>query len=227
MLVDEQGNFLTQRAYPSMALFRLKAYEDTFMIFHGSDQLVLPPSIPVTGDRRPAKIWNDKVTVVEAPAHYHDWFSERLGMNCRLVGFPEEQPRLIDPAYRPSSENVSLADGYPLLVIGQASLDDLNQRLEQPVPMNRFRPNIVFTGGKPYEEEEWRNFRVGNNRFLGVKPCSRCVLTTVDQDTGVAGREPLLTLSRYRKKNDKIYFGQNVIPLDYHEVHEGNEIALD
>lgn len=226
MLVDEQGNFLTQRAHPRMALFKLEARGAVFEVSHGLDRCTLPAELPVSEAMKPARIWNDTITVVEASRSYHDWFSERLGIKCRLVGFPENQPRLIDPDYRPANENVSLADGYPLLVVGQASLDDLNSRLTQPVPMNRFRPNIVFAGGDPYEEDAWRGFRIGGNRFVGVKPCGRCVLTTVDQATGIAGKEPLLTLSRYRKMNDRICFGQNVIPVDHHEVHEGDEIIL-
>jgi hypothetical protein len=227
MLVDASGTFQTQRLIPQMALFRIHMSGNAIVVFFESDQIELLAEPPVHGKTIPARIWNDTVAVVEASKQYHDWFSARLGMTCRLVGFPEHESRLIDPAYRPGQENVSLADGYPLLVIGQSSLDDLNSRLEQPVPMNRFRPNIVFTGGDPYEEDQWRKFRVGGNRFLGVKPCGRCVLTTVDQDTGVAGKEPLLTLSRYRRKGERICFGQNVIPVDYHEIHEGDEIVLD
>lgn len=227
MLVDEGGNFLTQRVIPRMALFKLHFNGHAIVVSHERDKLELPTELPVRGETIPARIWNDTVAVVEAEKHYHEWFSSRLGIKCRLVGFPEHEPRLIDPAYRPAQENVSLADGYPLLVIGQSSLDDLNGRLEEPVPMNRFRPNIVFTGGDPYEEDSWRQFRIGANRFLGVKPCGRCVLTTVDQETGVAGKEPLLTLSRYRRKNERICFGQNVIPVDYYEVHEGDEIVFD
>lgn len=225
MLTDEEGKFLTQRVHPRMALFKVHQTNGQYVISYGQDKLSLPPA-PGTGAQRDARIWNDTVSVVEAGPVYHTWFSERLGIRCRLVAFPEENPRLIDPAYRLANESVSLADGYPILIIGQASLDDLNGRLETRVPMNRFRPNFVFTGGAPYEEDTWRNFRVGNGSFVGVKPCARCVLTTVDQERGVAGKEPLLTLSRYRKKGDKIYFGQNVIPVGFKTIYEGDEISV-
>lgn len=227
MLVDADGNFLTQRNHPKMALFNLRWERNALVVTHEGAQMELPVDHPGKGPAKAARIWNDSVSVVEAAADYHAWFSDRLGIACRLVHFPEEQPRLIDPAFRPANEHVSLADGYPILVIGQASLDDLNARLEQPVPMNRFRPNIVFSGGDPYEEDGWKHFRIGNNRLLGVKPCGRCVLTTVDQKTGIPGKEPLLTLSRYRRMNERICFGQNVIPIDYHEIHEGDEIILE
>lgn len=225
MLIDASGRFLTQRNLPQMALFKVSPQGKSFIITHGSDSLQLPTE--AGGAAIAAQIWNDAVDVVEPSADASRWFSERLSMSCRLVAFPESNPRLIDPAYRLARESVSLADGYPVLIIGQASLDDLNDRLQKPVPMNRFRPNLVFRGGTPYEEDEWTTFRIGANRFAGVKPCGRCVLTTVDQDTALVGREPLLTLSKYRRDRDKINFGQNVIPLDYHEIHEGEEIILE
>lgn len=227
MLIDEEGKFLTQRAQPQMALFKLAKYDHAFEISFGKDSLELPLDIPSSGKERTAVIWRDNVSVCEAPDYLHRWFSDRIGFPCRLVAFPESNPRPVDAAYRLANENVSLADGYPILIIGQSSLDDLNTRLDLPVPMNRFRPNLVFTGGLPYEEDNWRNFRVGQNALLGVKTCGRCVLTTVDQATGVMGKEPLLTLSRYRKKDDRICFGQNVIPVDFNEIHEGDEIILD
>lgn len=225
MLIDASGRFLTQRNLPQMALFKVSPQGSSFIITHGSDSLQLPTG--TGGTAIAAQIWNDAVDVVEPSADVSRWFSDRLGMSCRLVAFPETNPRLIDPAYRLAKESVSLADGYPVLIIGQASLDDLNGRLQQPVPMNRFRPNLVFLGGTPYEEDTWKNFRIGGNRFAGVKPCGRCVLTTVDQTTAQVGREPLLTLSKYRRDRDKINFGQNVIPIDYHEIHEGDEIILE
>lgn len=225
MLVDEQGKFLTQRAWPQMALFKLRQEGDGFAVSFQEESLSLPRS--VHGESFHAQIWDDSVEVVLAPEVYHQWFSDRLGLKCRLVNFPEKNQRPVDHRYRLANENVSLADGYPLLIIGQASLDDLNARLEKPVPMNRFRPNLVFSGGAPYEEDQWRKFSVGSNSFMGVKPCSRCVLTTVDQTTGEVGREPLLTLSKYRRFNEKINFGQNVIPINCHEIHEGDEISVD
>ncbi len=226
MLIDESGQFMTQRAYPRMSLFALRQTSDSFWIAYGDDELELLSDGPHSGEAVNANIWGDTVDVAEESVKSSLWFSERLGVSCRLVSFPEENPRPIDPQYRLASESVSLADGYPVLVIGKSSLVDLNARLDTPVPMNRFRPNLVFTGGEPYEEDTWKEFLVGANRFAAVKPCARCVLTTVDQATGEKGREPLLTLSRYRRQGDKINFGENVIPIDYHEIHEGDEITL-
>ncbi|NJN42563.1 MAG: MOSC domain-containing protein [Flammeovirgaceae bacterium] len=159
---------------------------------------------------------------------YDQWFSERMGSGCRLVFFPEKNSRPVDPNYRIGNEHVSLADGYPFLIIGEESLNNLNLKLSAPVPMNRFRPNMVFSGGKPYEEDTWRNFRIGENRFAGVKPCARCSIPTIDQDTGEMGKEPSATLSKYRRGEDgKVYFGQNVVALDHNKISIGQKIEIE
>ena len=225
MLVDEKGTFMTQRAFPRMAKFKLKLREDHLQIRFDEDRLEVPLIIK-TGKELKVQIWNDMVTALEASDDLSEWFMERLGINCRLVFFPEENPRLVDPQYALNSDHASLADAYPFLIIGQESLNDLNSRLDTPVPMNRFRPNFVFTGGEAFHEDHWKEFAIGKNRFVAVKPCSRCVLTTVNQDTGEKGIEPLKTLSTYRRVENKTYFGQNLIALDYTEVHVNDVIRI-
>jgi uncharacterized protein YcbX len=134
---------------------------------------------------------------------------------------------LADTNYAPFDANVSFADGYPVLVIGQSSLDDLNTRLSEPVSMIRFRPNLVFEGGLPYDEDQWYEFTVGNLTFYGVKPCARCILTTVDPEKGeIAGKEPIRTLSTYRKRNNKIFFGQNLMTNQTGTIKIGDEISV-
>lgn len=222
MLIDEQGNFMTQRACPEMALFKLSYHTGSFSIHYSGESIILP--FTSAGTSLTAQLWDDTVIVNEVSHQHSEWFSERLEMNCKLVSFPESNARPVDKNYAVSNDQVSLADAYPLLIIGQSSLDDLNQRVTMPLPMNRFRPNIVFTGGEPYEEDGWDHFRIGQNRFAAVKLCSRCVLTTVDQETGIKGTEPLTTLATYRKRDNKIFFGQNLIPLECDILHEGDEI---
>lgn len=225
MLIDNENKFMTQRIYPQMALFKLFFESGNFIIHHSGQLIDLPFR---TEDKSIlANIWNDSVEVYEVSQRHSDWFSKILGMNCRLVSFPENNPRPVDPDFSINDDHVSLADAYPLLIIGQASLDDLNCRLQESILMNRFRPNIVFTGGDAHEEDSWGHFRIGQNRFAAVKPCSRCVVTTVNQDTGEKGSEPLASLATYRKRDNKVYFGQNLIPLDYTEIAEGDEIVLE
>lgn len=226
MLIDHAGVFITQRIHANMAFFKLSFLDEHFEIRYKGDVIQLPVNAPISTDSITATIWDDTVQVFEVLGEYSDWFSQRLGMPSRLVYFPEEHERLVDEKYRRDNDQVSLADGYPFLIIGQCSLDDLNSRLDSPVPMNRFRPNFVFTGGEPYEEDNWRTFTIGKNRFEGVKPCGRCVLTTINQETAEKGSEPLATMAAFRKKNNKINFGQNLLTINTYEVHEGDNIEL-
>jgi uncharacterized protein YcbX len=224
MLVDANNKFMTQRDFPILSLFRTRIDHDTILITKAAESIRLPIMEEVSEPVIETMVWDDPVTTIEVSPQHNEWFSRNVGMACKLVAFPEANPR---PVSHPvNHENVSLADGYPLLVIGQASLDHLNYRLASPVPMNRFRPNLVFTGGEPHEEDAWTNFFIGKNKFAGVKACARCIVTTINQATGEREREPLLTLSRYRKKDTDIYFGQNVLAIDYDEIREGDEITF-
>jgi uncharacterized protein len=226
MLIDSDNQFMTQRTHHTMALFKLSQEQNGFTITHATEKFFLPYESNLLPTPISSKVWDDDVTVFEVSTSASEWFSNQLGLTCKLVQFPEQNARLVDAQYHINHEHVSLADGYPFLVIGQNSLNDLNSRLQNPVPMNRFRPNLVFTGGEPYEEDTWRNFSIGKNKFAGVKPCSRCVLTTINQQTGEQGKEPLATLAKYRQKENKIYFGQNVLTIDYDEIYEGDEIVV-
>ncbi len=224
MLIDHDGRYITQRIHSEMALFKLSFSQENFIIRFGEDLIHLPVNPPISKNSLSATIWDDVVEVYEVLGEYSQWFSERLGINCRLVYFPEIELRLVDENYRLEDDQVSLADAYPFLIIGQASLDDLNKRLKNPLRMDRFRPNFVFTGGEPFEEDRFSNFTIGENKFVGVKPCSRCTLTTVNQETAEKGVEPVATLATYRKENNKIYFGQNLLAKDFNEVYEGDKI---
>lgn len=226
MLVDESGQFMTQRDWPGLALFKTSFGSNGFLIQHADSDIEIPLTAP--GKKSfSARVWNDTVEVIESQPRYSQWFSEILGASCRLVWFPEQQRRPVDPAYAKHNEQVSLADGFPLLLASQSSLDELNHRMKDPVPMNRFRPNIVFTGAAAFQEDHWHYFRIGDCRFAAVKPCARCVITTVDQETGVKGVEPLRTLSAFRMKNNKVYFGQNLLVVNEGEISVGQEIILE
>jgi uncharacterized protein len=215
---------MTQRVHHQMALFRPLWRDKELNVSHGNESIAVPST--ADGPELQATIWDDVVRVVEVNANVSKWFSEQLKMQCRLVAFPEDNVRLVDPRYNLGGNHVSLADAYPLLIIGQGSLDDLNSRMDSPVPMNRFRPNIVFTGGSPYIEDTWTRFKVGNNEFAGVKQCGRCVLPTVDQETATMGREPLATLNKYRKIDGKVLFGMNLIPINHKTIRVGDEISF-
>lgn len=227
MLVDEHGRFITQREHSELALFDVQINGNSLHILHRKNKVEHVVDMRYRASHPvPVSIWKDVVTATEVQPETSRWFSDQLNLPCKLVFFPEENARPVDPAYALKNENVSLADAYPFLLIGQASLDDLNTRLTEPVTMQRFRPNFVFTGGQPYEEDQWKNFSIGNNRFVGVKLCARCTLTTVNPVTGIKGVEPLRTLAAYRNQNGKVNFGQNVVALDTGLLTEGENLML-
>jgi len=167
-----------------------------------------------TAETATVKIWSSSVKGSFYPKEVDEWFSDAIGSRCRLVLMPETTKRIVSPDYaiRKFEDTVSFADGYPFLLIGEASLADLNSRLEEPVPMNRFRPNFVVTGSEAFEEDNWKRIRIGSTEFHVVKPCARCVMTTVDQAAGQKnGKEPLKTLAAYRTRSGNVLFGQNLI----------------
>lgn len=214
MLINEENQFMTQREYPQMAMIQAGITAEGISLFHKNDiheRLTIPfwvsSTHPIT-----VRVWDDLCDAVFVSKEADKWLSERLQVYCRLVFMPDESLRKVDPRYAVQENNItSLSDGYPLLLISQSSLDDLNSRLEKPLPMNRFRPSIVIAGANPYEEDEMENFVIRGVNFYGVKLCARCVMTTINQDTLEKGKEPLKTLSSYRMKDNRIYFGQNVL----------------
>lgn len=214
MLTDANGKFMTQRSLPALALIDVALEANSLVISHRQKNLppLLIPLTSPTAEVLTVQVWDDTMEAHPVAAEADQWFSKALDQPCRLVYQPDSTHRKVDPQYARHDEITSFSDGYPFLLIGQESLNDLNTRLESPVPMNRFRPNLVFTGGKPYEEDAWEAFTVGSQDFFGVKPCARCVLTTIDQITAEKGKEPLKTLSKYRNWNSKILFGQNLLP---------------
>ncbi|MFZ1720693.1 MAG: MOSC N-terminal beta barrel domain-containing protein [Candidatus Moraniibacteriota bacterium] len=227
LLVDENAMFMTQRDFPQLALLKLSFSENGFEVLNIKDNshLILPfesdsnKNISVT-------IWNDVCKAVKLGKDFDDWFSNAVGKKCSLVYMPDDEKRIVEKKYINDEHIVSFADAYPFLIIGQSSLDDLNARLDIPIPMNRFRTNFVFTGGKPYEEDGWKDFKIGKAEFKAVKPCARCVITTTDQQTANRCDEPLKTLSTYRKLNNKVMFGMNVICEEPSIISVNDSITL-
>lgn len=219
MLVDEKGVFVTQRKYPQLVLFQPKIDGGFMQISHkDATKGSVSFSLSQNNENQPieVQVWEDCVVAAEVDEEVSGWFSGILGFNVRLVYMPENSLRKVDPDYAITSDDItSFSDGFPFLIIGQSSLDDLNLRLKEKVTIQHFRPNFVFTGGEAYEEDVWVEFTIGSLAFYGVKPCSRCIMTTVNPKSGTfAGKEPLYTLTKYRKVGNKVIFGQNVIAKD-------------
>ena len=226
MLIDEQNRFITQREHSQLALFRTAISSDHLEVFHLSDPLnrILIPLQYDQHQRFDVTVWDDVCPAVAVSIEADQWFSQRLHQSVRLVYMPENSRREIDPDYAFQQEITSFSDGYPILLLGQASLDDLNTKLKDPIGMDRFRPNIVFTGGEAFCEDAMQSITIGDVKMMGVKNCARCIMTTTDQQTGERSSEPLATLSTYRKRNNKIYFGQNVIPVSSGIIRVGDAI---
>ncbi|MBT8387640.1 MAG: MOSC domain-containing protein [Ignavibacteria bacterium] len=225
MIVDENNQFISQRKYPQLSLLWQAINESLFIINHKQNKIE-PLSIPLSPyneEEINVQIWKDKIPAIKYHSDVNEWFTEAIGLKCSLVYMPDTTKRTVDPKYV-DNQIVSFADGYPFLIIGEESLVNLNNRLKDPLPMNRFRPNLVFDGGKPFDEDGWKRFRIGAIEFHSIKPCSRCVVTTVDQDTSNRGKEPLKTLAQYRKVNGKVMFGMNLVCEGTGNVNVGDQI---
>lgn len=229
LLVDDNNQFLTQRNFPGMALLKTAIKENKLIVFVNNSELdsLTLDLLPSLGERIKVDIWDDNCEAHHIDKKADVWFSHKLNRKVKLVYMPDSSRRNVDEKYALHNDITSFSDGYPILIIGQSSLDDLNSRLDKPVPMNRFRPNIVFTGGLPYQEDDMKHFKIKDLNFYGVKPCGRCVMTTIDQETAIAGKEPLKTLSGYRSANNKVNFGQNVLHTGIGSIQVGDEMAIN
>ena len=225
MVVDGSGNFLSQREYPRMALItpRLKAHTLELRapgMLRLEIELGLPD--PLLAPTLEVQVWDDRVSAYDCDAVTAAWFSNAVGVACRLVRFHPDAKRLASRKWSGDVEAPTLfSDGFPVLLAGAASLDDLNQKLQAAgrgaVPMNRFRPNLVLDGIDAFEEDYVAAFQFGATTLAPVKPCSRCTIPSVDQASGVPGPDPLDILSTYRRKpemDDAICFGMNGIVTD-------------
>jgi uncharacterized protein len=228
MLADEQNVFLSQRTSPQMALLQPEISSEGLMVFHKHNRAnqVSIPFLNGDGKKVHATIWEDTCEAYEAGNDINEWFSDMLQIKCKLLYMPAETRRLVDSDYAFNNEVTSFSDAYPLMMIGQNALDLLNSKLEIPLGIDRFRPNIVFSGGKPHCEDEMAVFTINNTKFFGVKPCARCIVTTINQQTSEKSAEPLKTLAAYRAKNNKIFFGQNILHQNNGLVKVGDEITI-
>jgi uncharacterized protein YcbX len=211
MVVDTRGGMLSQRAHPRLALVRPSVGDGTLRVEAPGMPALELPLRPVGGVITSVVVWEDACAAHWTGERAARWFSDLLETDCSLVHMPGSTVRPADPDYAPDGARVSFADGFPFLLISEESLADLNGRLRSPIPMNRFRPNLVIAGGEPFGEDAMTDFRIADLRFRVVKPCGRCVVTTTDQATLERGQEPLRTLATYRRRDGEVYFGQNVV----------------
>jgi uncharacterized protein len=215
MLVDENNQFLSQRQIPGLATIEAGISGSELVLRHQPTgaEVSLAAHEPDPAAKIQVTIWRDQVEAVEISA-VAQWFSDILQHPCRLVFMPESTRRRINPAFARPGEIVSFADAFPMLLVGEASLSELNARLTIPVPIDRFRPNLVVSTREPFIEDQWGELDIGTATLRGVKASDRCSVPTIDQATGKSGGpEPIRTLSQFRRVGKGVYFGQNIAVL--------------
>jgi uncharacterized protein YcbX len=231
MIIDAAGKFATGRQHARLTLIRGQP-NGSGIELTAPNMPALHVDAPTHGERIDTAVWGTAVTPLLASTEAHRWISAFLGSPHRLVHMDAACARPMkagyDGRYGVDSDEVSFADGFPLLLISQASLALLNSKLAQPVPMLRFRPNLVVSGTSPHAEDQWRRIRVGECEFDVLKPCTRCVFTTVDFERGTRdpSGEPLRTLTTYRRSPDGVTFGQNLIPRRLGRVRVGDTVEV-
>jgi len=239
LIVDKNNRFVSQREIAKMSLIKTEIDEDKGSLLlrlpvdaqtkttaagmgggHGMnknggqdfDVLSVPLKQNQKAETISVTVWSDNARAIVEEDSINAALSDFLQADLRLTRMAPDHRRRVDGRYAPGKENiVGFADAFPLLIIGEESLDDLNDRLEYPILMNRFRPNITIRGGGAFGEDGWSKIKIGEVEVTIVKPCDRCVITTIDQESSVQGKEPLRTLANYRKKDGKILFGQNAV----------------
>jgi uncharacterized protein len=226
MLVGEDRRFLSQRQLPKLATIKAAVAGDELVLTHGSSQLTVSVNLPQTAPKIRVTVWNDEVEAVLL-AGPGQWFSQILNHKCDLAFMPDTTRRQVNPAFARPGDIVGFADAYPVLLIGEASFADLNARLSEPVPIDRFRPNMVVSGQEPFAEDQWGEFEVGSALLCGTKGCDRCTVPTVDQLTGErTGSEPIRTLSSYRRFGHGVYLGQNLTVRRTGKISLGDAVKV-
>ena len=228
LIVDSDGLAITQRDIAALALV-LPNVTDTTLSLSAPAMPTITLPVAVDGPIQRATVWDDSgIKTIDQGDKAAEWFSTYLKVDARLVFMPKDGIRPVNPKYAiHADDSVSFADGYPILIASQESLNDLNARLETPLPMDRFRPNLVVSGCQPFEEDTWQRIRIGEVELALVKPCSRCEVTTIDQSTALRGKEPLRTLATFRRvAGSKVMFGVNVIPLKEGQIRVGDSVEV-
>ena len=228
MVVNAKGRFLTQRQYPSMCLIHTQLDEGK-LILNAPNQSSLAIEFSQTessNNECVVDVWKDQVTAIDHGQEAANWISSYLNEECRIVSMPKTSERKVDLDFASNNETVSFADGFPSLVISQESLDDFNSKLDTPISMIHFRPNIVINGLSPYEEDQIKAIKINGITFTLVKPCSRCIIPSIDPKTGKKNIDIAKALSKYRRRDNATYFGQNALHDAQGEIKVGDQVEI-
>ena len=223
MLVDDQGDFISQRQLPALTQF-LPAHQDYLTIKHIPSGDSKSIDLADFTNLHKVIVWGQECAAHGAVNGINQWLSDKLESSVRLVYMDDNDIRPVKEAGE--NDIVSFADAYPVLLTSQASLNNLNNRLDDSIDINRFRPNILIDGDIPYAEDDWQRVKIGNVVFKVMKRCARCHVININQHSGLATKEPLKTLSTYRKEGNKVNFGVNLIPENTGILHEDDEVLV-
>jgi uncharacterized protein YcbX len=228
MLVHPDGAMITGREFPVLVLVNAVPTERGLRLSYAGMPEVEVPIPPADTPRMEITHWADRCSAARAGQLGDTWFTQLLGAPVVLVYVDSQMDRPVDPRYAAREDRVGFADGYPVLLLSRASLEELNRRLPQAVTMEHFRPNLVVEGCEPFAEDTWKRLRVGSVELEVVKPCGRCALVTVNPQTGTktTDGEPLRTLAQFRRVNGKALFGQNLVVRRPGTIQVGDAIEL-
>lgn len=226
MIVDATGTFLTQREEPRLALVRVTLRPTEIALDAPNMRSLRVPARGRDGARLAVRVWSHSGQGEDAGDAAADWLGEHLGRPCRLVRFPDEARREVSRRHTALDAETAFTDGYPILLISEASLADLNGRMKNALTMERFRPNLVVGGTEAFAEDAWKRIRVGDLLLDVVKPCARCAITTVDPTTAEKSKEPLQTLAGYRRHGNEVLFGQNCVHHGPGTLRVGDEVEV-
>ena len=224
MVVDAHHRFRTQRKFAQMCHIETKVSGDQLTLSApGADTITLDdPSTKV----HEVVVWRDTVAAQDCGDTAAQWLSDYLGRPCRLVFMADETRRVVNPEHAKNHEVVSFADAYPILIVSNESLELLNSKLNTQIQMDRFRPNIVVTGCAPHAEDQWKRIKIGEIEVSIVSACSRCIVPSIDQQTGVKDPKVIEALQGYRRRERDIYFGMNAIHQNVGEISIGDEVTI-
>ena len=225
MLIDADNQMITQREHRIMSQFypQISGGKISIIFQNQKHEFSIDEHLENSIE---VNVWDDKSEVIEVNASTSKWFSEHLGFECKLVKIIKNGDRKHESSKLKETFNVSLADGYPYLMIGSQSLDFLNEKLTDKITVLRFRPNLVISTETPHEEDDFTTFKIGEVNFKNIKTCERCIMVNNDPDNGKLKKEPLKTLSKYRVVNNSVLFGTNVVSLNSGIISVGDEIVF-
>jgi len=227
MLVNENGGAITQRTFPKLVFVRVRMEDDLLTISDRNiSQMPISFNIHEHGEKVEVRVWDDVFMACEIKPELNQWFSDFLEKPVRLMKVPFDSTRVINQKYNTEQQSMGFQDSSPVLITFQESLDDLNGRMQIPVPMHRFRPNLIISGLDPYQEDDISRLQINGVVFKIFKSCSRCIFTTIDQETGQNGAEPLKTLSSYRQKGNDILFGASAYPENDGIIDLNSEVKV-